>query len=97
MQPPPPPQTTQFDLYTPVIAVPQVSGLYRSQLCLTLSFKVLYCWLSLLWAMQSPAFHHCPICTPMWSFAVPFLGLGQSWTMPSACFDLCRQIHSFVL
>ena len=94
---PPPPQTGKFDVYTPAITVPQVFGLCRAQLCLTLSFKGSYYWLLLLWALQSPACHHCPICTPIWSFAVPFLGLGQSWTMPSWCFDLCTHLHSFVL
>ena len=47
-QPPPPPQTAQFDVYATVIAVLQVSGLCRAQLCLALSFEGLYYWLLLL-------------------------------------------------
>ena len=49
---PPPPQTGQFDVYSPAITVPQVSGLCRAQL-VTLSFKGSYYWLLLLWALQS--------------------------------------------
>ena len=48
---PPPPQTGKFDVYTPAITVPQVSGLCRAQLCLTLSFKGSYYWLLLIWAL----------------------------------------------
>ena len=55
---PPPPQTAQFDVYTPVTAVSQLSGLYRARLCLTVSFEGLYYWLLLLWALQSLACHH---------------------------------------
>ena len=65
MQPPPPPETAQFDVYTPLIVVPQGSGLCKAQLCLTLSFEGLYYFLILLWALQSLACHHCPICTPI--------------------------------
>ena len=94
---PPPPQIAQFDVYTPVLAVPKVSGLCTAQLCLTVSFQGLYYWFLLLWALQSPACHHCSICTPIWSFAVPFFGLGQSWTMPSSCFYLCTHLHASVV
>ena len=73
---PPPPQTAQFDVYTPIIAVPQVCGLCTAQLCLTVSFEGLYCWLWSLWALQGLACHL--ICIPIRSFVVPFLGLGQS-------------------
>ena len=64
----PPPHTHRqpnqhFDVCTPIIAVTQMSGLCRAQLCPTLSFEGLsYCFL-LLWALQSPACHHCLIYT----------------------------------
>ena len=86
-----------FDPYTPIIAFPQMSGLCRAQICPRLSFEGLYYSYLLFWALQTPAPLHCPICTHIWSFFVPFLGLGQSWTMPSPCFDLRTYLPAFVL
>ena len=43
--PPPPVQPNQhFDVCTPIIAVPQMSGLCRAHLCPTLSFEGLHYW-----------------------------------------------------
>ena len=93
----PTPPAIQFDLYTPVIVVPQMSGLCRAQFCPTSNFEGLYYWVLLLRALQSPACHHCLICTSIWSFSVPLLGLGKSRTMQSPCFDLYTHLHTFVL
>ena len=79
MQTPPPRQPNRrFAMYTPIFAVPRIPGLCGAQLCRTLSFEGLYYSFLLLWGLHSPARHHCPICGPMWSFSVPFLGVGQS-------------------
>ena len=67
------PQDRPICCVLPCYCCTQMSGLSRVQLSPPLSFQGLYYWFLTLQALQSPACHHCPICTPIWSFSVAFL------------------------